>query len=39
MERNPQQLYVYDRSVSIVWSPDGRRLILNDFAGSDYTNN
>jgi hypothetical protein len=34
-----RRLYVYDRSVSIVWSPDSRHLILNDFAGSDYTDN
>jgi hypothetical protein len=36
---NARRLYAYERSVSIVWSPDSRHLVLNDYGGSDYTNN
>ncbi len=32
-------LYTYDRDASVVWSPDSRWIAINDFAGSDYTNN
>jgi hypothetical protein len=32
-------LYTYNRDASVVWSPDSRWIAINDFAGSDYTNN
>ena len=32
-------LYRYDRDASVVWSPDSRWVAINDFAGSDFTNN
>jgi hypothetical protein len=32
-------LYTYDRAATMVWSPDSRWIAINDFAGSDYTNN
>ncbi len=32
-------LYTYDRDATVVWSPDSRWIVINDFAGSDYTNN
>ena len=32
-------LYTYNRDATVVWSPDGRWIAINDFAGSDYTNN
>jgi len=31
------QLFSYDRSVDILWSPSGSKLILNDYGGSDFT--
>lgn len=34
-----RKLYSYDREASIVWSPDSQKLLLNDYAGSDYTLN
>jgi hypothetical protein len=32
-------LYTYDRDATVLWSPDSRWIVINDFAGSDYTNN
>lgn len=32
-------LYTYDRDASVIWSPDSRWIAINDYAGSDYTNN
>lgn len=32
-------LYTYDRDAAVLWSPDSRSIVINDFAGSDYTNN
>ena len=32
-------LYVYDRDATVVWSPNSRWVAINDYAGSDYTNN
>lgn len=32
-------LYAYDRDASVIWSPDSRWIAINDYAGSDYTNN
>ena len=32
-------IYRYDRDASVVWSPDSRWVAINDFAGSDFTNN
>lgn len=32
-------LYTYDRDATVLWSPDSRWIIVNDYAGSDYTNN
>jgi hypothetical protein len=32
-------LYAYDRDATVVWSPDSRWIAINDYAGSDYTNN
>jgi|SRR5215469_9085988 len=32
-------LYVYGRAANALWSPGGQRIAVNDFAGSDYTNN
>jgi|HubBroStandDraft_1064217.scaffolds.fasta_scaffold03660_11 hypothetical protein len=32
-------LYTYDRDAAVLWSPDSRRVVINDFAGGDYTNN
>ena len=32
-------LYTYERDASVLWSPDSRRIAINDYAGSDYTNN
>lgn len=32
-------LYFYTRGATVVWSPDSRRIAINDYAGSDYTNN
>jgi hypothetical protein len=32
-------LYTYNRDATVVWSPDNRWIAINDFAGSDYTNN
>jgi len=32
-------LYTYERDASALWSPDSRRIAINDYAGSDYTNN
>lgn len=34
-----RKLYSYEREASLVWSPDSTKLILNDYAGSDYTIN
>ncbi len=34
-----RMLYRYRRSVSTLWSADSRKVIVNDYAGSDYTNN
>jgi hypothetical protein len=32
-------LYYYTRGATVVWSPDSRRIAINDYAGSDNTNN
>jgi len=32
-------LYTYNRDATVVWSPDSRWIAINDYAGSDYTNN
>ncbi len=32
-------LYTYERDASVLWSPDSRWIAINDYAGSDYTNN
>ena len=32
-------LYTYDRDATVVWSPDSRWIAINDYAGSDYTDN
>jgi hypothetical protein len=32
-------LYTYERDASVLWSPDSRRIVINDYAGTDYTNN
>lgn len=32
-------LYTYNRDATVVWSPDSSWIAINDFAGSDYTNN
>jgi hypothetical protein len=32
-------LYTYNRDATVLWSPDSRWIAINDFAGSDYTNN
>lgn len=32
-------LYTYERNATVLWSPDSRRIAINDYAGSDYTNN
>lgn len=32
-------LYVYSRAANALWSPGGQWIAINDFAGSDYTNN
>lgn len=32
-------LYTYDRDATVVWSPDSRWIAINDYAGSDHTNN
>lgn len=34
-----REIYTYTRNVGVVWSPDSRRVAINDYAGSDYTNN
>jgi hypothetical protein len=34
-----QNLYTYNRDATVLWSPDSRWIVINDFAGSDYTNN
>jgi hypothetical protein len=34
-----RRLYTYDRDASVIWSPDSRWIVINDYAGSDYTNN
>lgn len=32
-------LYYYDRWVSAIWSPDSQKILINNYAGSDYTLN
>jgi hypothetical protein len=32
-------LYTYDRDATVNWSPDSLWIAINDYAGSDYTNN
>lgn len=32
-------LYTFDRDAIALWSPDSRWVAINDYAGSDYTNN
>lgn len=32
-------LYTYERAAGVIWSPDSRWVAINDYAGSDYTNN
>ena len=32
-------LYPYTRDATVVWSPDSQRFAINDYAGSNYTNN
>ncbi len=32
-------LYPYARDATVVWSPDSHRIAINDYAGSDFTNN
>jgi hypothetical protein len=34
-----RNLYTYNRDATVVWSPNSRSIAINDFAGSDYTNN
>ena len=34
-----RNLYVYTRAAYATWSPDSRWIAINDYAGSDYTNN
>ncbi len=31
-----EKIYSYDRYVEVLWSPNGRRMIINDYGGSDY---
>jgi hypothetical protein len=32
-------LYTYTRDATVLWSPDSHYVAINDYAGSDYTNN
>lgn len=32
-------IYTYDRDATVLWSPDSRWIAVDDYAGSDYTNN
>jgi hypothetical protein len=32
-------LYYYDRWISAIWSPDSQKILINNYAGSDYTLN
>jgi len=32
-------LYTYTREATVLWSPDSHYVAINDYAGSDYTNN
>jgi hypothetical protein len=32
-------LYTYTRNATILWSPDSRNIAINDYAGSDFTEN
>jgi len=32
-------LYTFERDATVVWSPNSRWVAINDYAGSDYTNN
>jgi hypothetical protein len=32
-------LYTYTRDVTVLWSPDSHYVAINDYAGSDHTNN
>lgn len=36
-KKTSNQLFSYDRSVDILWSPSGSGLILNDYGGSNFT--
>lgn len=37
--RESRTLYTYDRDATVLWSSDSRWIAINDYAGSDYTNN
>jgi hypothetical protein len=36
--RSEQIIYAYGRSVEVMWSPQGNKLVINDHGGSDYSN-
>jgi len=32
-----RELFSYSRSIELLWNPDGKSFVLNDYAGSDYS--
>lgn len=33
------EIYSYDREASVVWAPDSKKILINNYAGSDHTMN